>query len=770
MSDPTALQVSALNRRFVGFIARRPVVALVIGLVAVLALLPGLGKLRADFTHTGFFHSDDPKLKAFEAFERRFGNDDAVSLVVHSPSGIFDTDSITLLQQLTAALWLAPDVIRVDSLTNFNWVHGQDDDIVIEPLIPATFTPALLAERKIIALTHETLPRFLVNTEGTVAVVGGRMRPGLDGTSDIARISHFLNDLVARSGRTDHKIYIVGGPPLTYAFQEAAQSDVQTLIPMAICIAAFFLIVLLRSFAGTVLPLLVVFLSTGASFGLAGHFGMVQTAMSTAVPTILIAVGIADTVHLLITFLGALRSGVERKTAARYALTKNLLATFLTSLTTAIGFFSFSMANLKPLATMGIMAGFGTMFTWFLSQFVLGSLLFLLPIKVKAQPPEKRATTVRRAGAFVDYLAGRQLTIIVITVLLSGASLYYALGIEVSADPLKYFRKDIPARIASDFVERTLGTSRAFEMTIDSGAEDGIKDPVFMSKVDALSQWIEARPGMTRAISIVDILKSMHKALNGNDHAFFKLPETREAIAQELLLYTLGLPQGMDVNDRITVRNDAIRVTVFNTISKSNDTIKAVKEVIERAQSLGLKAHVTGKYFLYQDTNEYVVNSFLTSLWSANLVIGVIMMLFLRSFALGLISMIPNIVPLFAGGVLLRVIGQPLDIGTVIVASICLGISIDDTSHVLANFAYLRRQGIAPLPALKEVLSHSGPALLSTNGILICAFASFAMASFMPNFYFGILTAFILSLALITDMFFTPALLLPFGKRNGRKP
>jgi uncharacterized protein len=205
MSENTDLQVSALNRSFVGFIARRPVVALVIGLVAVLALLPGLGKLTADFTHTGFFHSDDPKLKAFEAFERRFGNDDAVSLVVHSPSGIFDTDTITLLQQLTESLWLAPDVIRVDSLTNFNWVHGQDDDIVIEPLIPAKFTPALLAERKAVALSHETLPRFLVNREGTVAVVGGRMRPGLDGTSDIARIAHFLNDLVARSERTDHK-------------------------------------------------------------------------------------------------------------------------------------------------------------------------------------------------------------------------------------------------------------------------------------------------------------------------------------------------------------------------------------------------------------------------------------------------------------------------------------------------------------------------------------------------------------------------------------
>jgi predicted RND superfamily exporter protein len=136
------------------------------------------------------------------------------------------------------------------------------------------------------------------------------------------------------------------------------------------------------------------------------------------------------------------------------------------------------------------------------------------------------------------------------------------------------------------------------------------------------------------------------------------------------------------------------------------------------------------------------------------------MMVFLRSVRLGLISMFPNIVPLFAGGALLRLLGQPLDMGTVLVASVCLGISIDDTSHVLANFAYHRRQGVPPNQAMRLVMARTGPSLLSTNGILIASFASFGTATFVPNIYFGILTAFILTMALVADMFFTPALLL----------
>jgi predicted RND superfamily exporter protein len=538
---------------------------------------------------------------------------------------------------------------------------------------------------------------------------------------------------------------------------------------MALALAALFLALLLRHIAGVLLPFIAVFGAVLAAFGFAGWTGLVQTAMTTTIPTILIAIGIADTVHILVTFFEELRRGRPRREAAHYALTKNLLATFLTGLTTAIGFFSFVSANLKPLGVMGIMAGVGTVVAWLIAQLVMGGLLFVLPIKAKPLPAERFARTERRAAGLIDFIARRRKGVIAATALLSGVSLWVSLGIEVNSDPLKYFRDNAPVRMANEFMEKTMGNARSFELVVSAGTEDGIKDPAFLAKVDQFQAWLETRPRITRAISIVDVLKSTHKSLNGDTPEAYRLAGDRETIAQELLLYTMGLPQGMDVNDRITVKNDALRITVFNTILTSREAVASIEGVAAHGKAMGLDVEGTGKYYLYQQTNDYVVESFITSFGAASLLIGLIMTIFLRSVKLGFISMFPNIVPLFAGGVLLRVIGQPLDMGTVLVASVCLGISIDDTSHVLANFAYYRRQGVPPNEAMRQVMARTGPSLLSTNAILITSFASFATATFVPNVYFGILTAFVLSMALLADMFFTPALLLESPEREAAR-
>ncbi len=760
MSTSAPLQVTAVNRRFVGFIASKPWVAIALGLALVAGLAGGLRHLHADFTHKGFFWADDPKLLRLDAFERRFGNDDVVLLAVESPSGIFDLESATLIQEMTRKMWQVPEVIRVDSIANFNWVHGQGDDILVEPLLPATLTPEILAQRKQVALSHESLPNYLVSRDGKVTVIMGRIKPGLEAPPDAPRITRAVRQIARESEGGDHIIHVSGGPPMTFAFEEITTADIQRLVPMALGIAALFLTLLLRSLAGVLLPFVAVFGAVLASFGFAGWGGLVQTAMSTAVPSILIAVGIADTVHILVTFLEELRRGRPRKEAAHHALTKNLLATFLTCLTTAIGFFSFMTANLKPVGILGMMAGIGALVAWVVAQLVVGGLLFVLPIKAKPLPPERFEATDRRATRLVDFIARHRVGVIVTTVALSAISLALALGIDVNSDPVKYFRKDIPVRAANEFMERTMGNARSFELVVSAGEEDGIKDPVFLGKVDTFQSWLEKQPHITRAVSILDVLKSTHKSLHGDRPEAYRLAGDKQTIAQELLLYTMGLPQGMDVNDRITVKNDALRITVLNTILTSREAVATIDRIVAQGKTLGLAVEATGKYYLYQQTNEYVVQSFLTSLWSATLLIGIIMMVFLRSVRLGLISMFPNIVPLFAGGALLRLLGQPLDMGTVLVASVCLGISIDDTSHVLANFAYYRRQGVPPNQAMRQVLAVTGPSLLSTNGILIASFATFATATFVPNIYFGILTAFILTMALVADVFFTPALLL----------
>lgn len=763
------MKVTAFNRGFVGFIAKRPVIAILLGIALVVGAASGMKHLRADFTHAGFFWQGDPKLKRFEAFERQFGNDDMIMLAVHSPSGVFDMETATLVQRLTDKMWKVPEVIRVESLANFNWVHAKDDDIVIESLLPDVLTPEILEHRKKVALTHETLPKFLVSPDGQTTVVMGRIKPGLERPPNAPVITRAVRRIAEESKGGDHRLYISGGPAINFAFQEITQIDVQRLIPMALGIAALFLALLLRHVAGVLLPFIAVFGAVLAAFGFAGWTGLVQTAMSTTVPTILIAIGIADTVHILVTFFEELRRGRPRRDAAHHALTKNLLATFLTGLTTAIGFFSFVSANLKPLGVLGIMAGVGTVVAWLVAQLLMGGLLFVLPIKAKALPPERFARTERRANSLVDFISRHRKGVIAMTVLLSGVSLWVSLGLEVNSDPLKYFRDNAPVRVANEFMERSMGNARSFELVVSAGVDDGIKDPAFMAKVDEFQGWLEKQPRITRAISIVDVLKSTHKSLNGDKPEAYRLAQNRETIAQELFLYTMGLPQGMDVNDRITVKNDALRITVFNTIVTSREAVASIERVVAHGKSLGLNVEATGKYYLYQQTNEYVVQSFLTSFGSASVLIGIIMMVFLRSVKLGFISMFPNIVPLFAGGVLLRIIGQPLDMGTVLVASVCLGISIDDTSHVLANFAYFRRQGMAPNRAMRHVMAHTGPALLSTNAILITSFASFATATFVPNVYFGVLTAFVLTMALVADMFFTPALLLESPEREAAR-
>ncbi len=760
MSDEiTEIKTTGVNRLFVGFIAQRPLVAVLLGLGLVVGLASGMGKLRADFTHTGFFFDDDPKLKRFEAFERRFGNDDSVIVAMHSPSGVFDLESARLLQELTDKMWKIPEIIRVDSLANFNWVHARGDDIAIEPLFPDQLTPEILASRKQIALTHETLPNYLVSKDATVAMVFARVKPGIEHPPNASAISRAAEALMASLQRGDHTFYISGGPSITYEFERVTQKDIGRLIPMAILLAALFLAFLLRSVAGTLLPFVVVIGGALAAFGFAGHVGLVQTAMVTVVPSILIAVGIADTVHILVTYFDVRRRGWDRRRAAHYALTKNLLATFLTSLTTAIGFASFLTANLKPLGIMGAMAAVGTFVAWIVAQLVVGGLLFVLPIKVKALPAQRVVNTKRRATGLVDFIARNRIRVMVGTAIFSVVCAYVSFGIEINSDPMKYFGKDVPGRVASDFIEASTGAARILELEIDSGQDEGVKDPTFLAKVDEFQQWIQKQPDITRAVSIVDVLKQTHRSLNGDKPEFYALSTDRDTIAQELFLYTMGLPQGMDINDRISVKNDALRMTVLNKLLTSREYVAATQAIEAKGRSLGLKVEGTGKYYLYQQTNEYVVQSFVRSLWSASLLIGLIMAFFLRSWKLGIISMIPNVVPLFAGGVLLRMIGQPLDIGTSLVASVCLGISIDDTSHVLANFAYMRKNGMAPNAALRVVLAETGPALLSTNGILITSFASFATASFVPNVYFGVMTAFVLTIALAADMLFTPAIL-----------
>ncbi len=765
------LRVSKFAKAFVRFVENNRIIAILLAVGLVAGLASGAPKIRAEFTHRGFFYDDDPLLLDFDAFERRFGNDDAVLVAVHSPSGIFDLESAKLLQKLTEKMWQVPEVIRVDSIANYNWAHAEGDELLIEPLIPddIELTPEILAHRKKVALAHEVLPDYLISRDGKTAMIFGHIKPGIDAPPDAPVITAAVHAMNKELAGGDHQFYVSGGPAVTDAFKTASVIDFSRLVPIVLLLTVVLLLVLLRSVMGLILSLLVVFTSIIATMGLSGYAGIRITNVTSVLPQILIAIGVADAVHILVSFLRELRSGTEKKSAARYALEKNFQPTLITSITTSIGFFSFATANLKPVAGLGLLAGCGTLIAWLMTYLLLGPAIFTLPFKAKARP-EKKQQAELRGQRFMAQIARFRYPVIMGFAMLAFLAAAASTQNTVNSDPFKYFAEGFPIRASNDFIEANVGGARGVELAIDAGEEEGVKDPAFLAKVEELQEWIEAEvPRVTRTISIVDILKQTNRSLNGDDQAFYRLPESREAVGQELFLYTMSLPQGMNLNDRVTVKNDALRITVLWTLRNSSDVVDAIDKIETQGKKMGLAVSATGKNRLYQSMNGYVVRSFLVSVTAAVLLISFVLIIFFRSVRLGLLAMIPNTLPLVIGGGLLWLIDKPLDMGTVLVMSVCLGIAVDDTIHLLSNFNRLVRQGRSSEEALAEIMAHTSPALLVTTAILVISFGTFMFATFTPNKYFGILTALILSVALITDQTFLPALLLK-KKAKDKKP
>lgn len=748
------------------FITSKPWTTLAISFASMAILAVGLGKMTVNFTHTAFFKESDPQLQRFEAFERKFGNDDAVIVVVNSPSGVFDKDSAELLRKLTDKMWKVPEVIRVDSLTNFQWVHAEGDEIEIEPLLPrdGDLSPQLLEERKQIALKHEVLPDYLVSKDGKTAVVYAKLKPGIDHPPDAPLITAETVKVVESLKGGDHVFHLTGGPIVNNAFKHASEKDLSVLVPALLLMVATLLAFTFRRLGGVVMPFFVIFATVIATFAFSGWLGLENSTVTFALPQVLIAVSVAESVHLLVGFYRARKASRSRREAAQYTLQKNFMATLLTSSTTAIGFYSFISANLPPIENFGILAGLGTTYTWLMTYGVVGPMMVVWPGKEATTGADTMEDDLTQSTpfsrSFIAFIDRYRWAVVTIFIGLVSMSAWLSMKNVVNSNPYEYFRKGLPVRNAQEFVLENLGGIAQFEVIVDAGQEDGIKDPAFLRKVEELEKRVLEIDGVNRAISIVDILRQMNRALNGGDQQYYKLPDTREGIAQELLLYTMGLPQGMDVNDRMTVKSDAIRVTLVSTITDSNHAVAAAEQIERIGKEIGIDAKTTGKMLLYQGMNGHVVDSFLNSLGSALLLIGVIMVASFRSFRLGIISMIPNIVPLVFGGAVLYFISGTLDIGTVLVASVSLGIAVDDTIHILTHFNKHLEEGMTTRESLERLMAHSGPAMISTTLILVTGFCTLAFGDFIPNVYFGLLTAIILTLGLATDFLLLPAILM----------
>ena len=269
-------------------LVNNPWKSLLVGVMLVIGLSAGISMIKADFTYRVWFHDSDPYLQRFDDFERHFGNDENLAVVIHSPSGIFDRESIKLVQDVTRELWLVPEVIRVDSLTNYNWSDAAGDVLTIGPLFPPEYelTDEMLAANRIKVMAHEIIPGYLIGPDEQTTVVYAQLQPAIGGSPNFKDVTLAAREIVTRhTGSGDHELRLTGTTAITYAFEELGQTDMAAVMPVVIGLIVFLLLVTFRKISGIVLPFVVIISATVMVLGVAGLFGLRFNNITSAVPT-----------------------------------------------------------------------------------------------------------------------------------------------------------------------------------------------------------------------------------------------------------------------------------------------------------------------------------------------------------------------------------------------------------------------------------------------------------------------------------------------------
>jgi predicted RND superfamily exporter protein len=494
-------------------------------------------------------------------------------------------------------------------------------------------------------------------------------------------------------------------------------------------------------------------------------FGTPITIPTQILPSFLLAVGIGAVVHLLAVFYKHFNAHKEKSTAISYALAHSGLAIIMTSLTTAAGLLSFSSASISPIADLGIFAALGVMIALLNTLVLLPALLCVLPLK---PAKEKALQADEKVDKFLIFIADFSISHAKKIVLISGVIAliwgYFATSVAFKHDPLSWQPKDSAIKTATTRVDEELRGSVTMEVVIDTKKENGLYDAALLQKIDALvadAQKLQTRERFVgKGWSVGDVLKEIHKALHENDAAFYTITENDKLIPQEFLLFENSGSD--DLQDFVDSSFSKARITFKLPWMEAGEYAEIgdeIEQLLKERLGESVEIAITGMVPLFQRTLAAAMDSMALSYVIAFGLIAFMMMLLLGSVKIGLISMVPNILPAIMTLGFMSMVGMPLDMFTMLVGAIVIGLSVDDTVHYFHNFAKYHHQGYSVRESAQKTMLGTGRALVATTIVLSLGFYVYMFATLSNLINFGILAGGAITLALIANIILGPALL-----------
>lgn len=776
-------------------ITQYPIRIIILMLLISIGIISNLPKITIDTSTEGFLHDNDPALVRYEAFKAQFGQDEKIMVVVQSKD-IFNLEVLKKLQQLHNKLANnIPHLNDITSLINARNTRGEGDRLIVEDLFENfPLNNQELFKIKKIALNNAMYKNLLYNEDLTMTTIilepnayeSSSDTNALEGfeeeTSDInleflrdpskSEMVRAANKIAKEFTSENFNVFIAGSLAVNDYNKQSVQKDMQKFVKLVLLMMMIFLFVVFRRISAVLLPIFIVAISLLTTMGIMAYVGTPITIPTQILPSFLLAVGIGAVVHLLAMFFKDLNENNNKNRAISFALGHSGLAIIMTSLTTAAGLLSFSTATISPIADLGIFAALGVMIALLNTLILLPAMLAVLPIK-----PVKKANIAKTQNMdlFLNAIAlfsfNHAKKIVAFSVVLAIVYIYFASNVAFKHDPLSWQPDDSPIKIATDTVDHELRGSVTMEVIIDTKKENGLYNSNLLTKIDSLVQ--EAQNLKTekhfvgKGWSVGDVLKEIHRALHENQEKYYKITENDALIPQEFLLFeNSGSDDLEDLVDssfskaRLTFKLPWMEAGEYGEIS---DQLTAM---LKSELGTGVEITVTGMVPLFQRTLSAAMSSMAISYVVAFVIIAIMMIFLLGSVKIGLISMIPNVLPIIMTLGFMSMLDMPLDMFTMLVGAIVIGLSVDDTVHFFHNYARYHHMGYSARESVKQTMIGTGRALVATSIVLSLGFFVYAFASLTNLINFGILAGGAIIIALFSNILLGPALLTLISKNK----
>ena len=692
--------------------------------------------------HPAFIYSDQA--------EEWFNIQDGIIIAIENQDGIFNTATLDTLKQLTKRFQKFDEIDKNDvtSLYTADNIVGTEDGMDVKRFFKRVpKTPEKLAQLKANVKNNEMIFGRLVSTDETVTVIIAEIK-------DDVFTQEFYQEIleVAKASQSDNiKIHVAGRPIVEGTMALLGPADMKKMVPIVLLVILVVLFVTLRSFKGTLITLGVVFFSTIWAFGLMAAVNIPIYAVSTMIPVMLIAIGVADGIHLyshLHTFVDH-NPKASKKDATMDMIKHMWKPVVMTSVTTAVGFISLLTSQVYPVKYFGIFTAFGVMMAMVFSLVFLpaGIMIFGLPKAKKINKNEDKGghSHSKLANSFAGGIIKHKYASIIGTALIIVASVIGMQEMWINSSFLDKFESDSDIVLTDKFINDHFGGTSSLNLILDAeGQKDAFKEPKVLKLVDKMQKDVDNQLQVVgNTFSLTDYVNRMNKVMNADDEAFNTIPDSKNMVAQYLLLYEMsGDPENL--NKVVDYDYEKLNVT-FQLKSDNSKAINSALDVIhtyeDDFEEMGITLNYAGSGYKGLVFTDLILEGQIMSLILSLIIIIVLLSLMFKNIWIGLIGSVPIVITAMISFGIMGFLGIPLSTTTALLSSIAIGIGIDYAVHFLEQYRHNAANTDDKLVAAQKTMAHSGKAIIYNAIVVIAGFLVLMFSVFPPNRELGALVS-----------------------------